>query len=240
MQINDFLIKTKDLSYKIDKKSILSNIEIEIKERDFITIIGPNGAGKTTLLKILLGIKKPTSGKVEKKHNLKIGYLPQRIHLDQLIPVSANYFLRLNHDFSQDKFDYVVQETGISKILNKQISQLSGGETQRLLLANALISDPEILILDEPDQNLDISGQLQFYELLNKIYNNRKIAILMVSHELHFVMSSTKQVICLFHHICCSGKPEVISKSPEFASIFGQDMSKLMSVYNHYHTHNHG
>ncbi len=234
------LIKTHNISYKIDKKEILQNISIEIKKEDFITIIGPNGAGKTTLLKILLGIIKPTSGTIEVKKNLKIGYVPQKIHLDHAIPISSDYFLKLNKDFSKDRLKEVIKETNIEAILDKQISKLSGGETQRLLLANALIRNPQILILDEPDQNLDISGQLQFYELLNKIYEEREIAILMVSHDLHLVMSSTKQVICLFHHICCSGKPSVISKTPEFANVFGKDMSKLVSVYNHFHSHNHG
>ena len=121
-----------------------------------------------------------------------------------------------------------------------KVKNLSGGELQRLLLANALIKNPDILILDEPDQNLDISGQLQFYELLNEVYKQRGVAILMVSHDLHLVLSSTKQVICLFHHICCSGQPNVISQTPEFSAIFGKDMSKMMAVYNHYHSHNHG
>lgn len=236
----NFLIKTDKISFKIAKKEILQDISLEIKEGDFITIIGPNGAGKTTLLKILLGIKKPTSGDLEVKKGLKIGYVPQKIHLKSSIPLSAKYFLKLNKHFDKKRFQEVIQETNITKIIDKQIHDLSGGEIQRLLLANALIKDPEILILDEPDQNLDISGQLQFFELLNKIYEKRKIAILMVSHDLHLVMSSTKQVICLFHHICCSGQPNVISKTPEFTSIFGKDMSKLMSVYNHYHSHDHG
>ena len=237
---DNILIKTNDISYKIGKKDILQNISIQINKADFTTIIGPNGAGKTTLLKILLGIIKPTSGNLELKNNLKIGYLPQKIYLDNSIPISCSYFLKLNKDFTKEKLEKVAQEANIEKIIDKQISQLSGGEIQRLLLANALIKNPDILILDEPDQNLDISGQLQFYELLNEIYKKREIAILMVSHDLHLVMSSTKQVICLFHHICCSGQPNIISKTPEFSAIFGKDMSKMMSVYNHYHSHNHG
>jgi zinc transport system ATP-binding protein len=240
MPDSNILISTNKISYKADKKAILSDVSIEIKKQDFITIIGPNGAGKTTLLKILLGIKKPTNGDITVKKNLAIGYLPQKVHLDLSIPICAKYFLKLNKNFNEEDLKEIVKDTNIEKILDKQIHQLSGGETQRLLLANALLGDPELLILDEPDQNLDISGQLQFYELLNNVYKKRKIAILMVSHDLHMVMSSTKKVICLFHHICCSGKPDVISKNPEFTKIFGKDMTKLMSIYNHYHTHNHG
>ncbi len=240
MPTSNILIKTNNISYKADKKTILHDISIEIKKQDFITIIGPNGAGKTTLLKILLGIKKPDIGTIKSKNNLEIGYLPQKIHLDRSIPICSDYFLKLNKEFNKNKLKEIILETKIDKILDKQISQLSGGETQKLLLANALMGDPDLLILDEPDQNLDISGQLQFYELLSKIYKKRKIAILLVSHDLHLVMSSTKKVICLFHHICCSGKPDVISKDPKFTEIFGQDMSELMSVYNHYHTHSHG
>jgi zinc transport system ATP-binding protein len=240
MKTKNTLLKAKDVSYKVDKQLILNNVSIEIKKQDFITIIGPNGAGKTSLLKILLGITKPTKGNVDKQKNLKIGYLPQKIHIDNSIPISVRYFLKLNKNIDENKLEEVIKETQINKIADKQIHQLSGGEKQRLLLANALINDPDLLILDEPDQNLDISGQLQFYDMLNGIYKKRKMAILLVSHDLHMVMSSTKQVICLFHHICCSGKPETISKNPEFTSIFGKDMSKLMSVYNHYHNHSHG
>ena len=240
MPSSEFLVKASNIFYQIENKTILKDVSIEIKKQDFITIIGPNGAGKTSLLKILLGIKKQNSGIIKIKKNLKIGYLPQKLHIDDSIPISAGYFLKLNKYFDKNKLDEIISQTNIADILDKQIYKLSGGETQRLLLANALICNPDLLILDEPDQNLDISGQLQFYELLNKIYNKRKIAILLVSHDLHLVMSTSKKVICLFHHICCSGKPEVISKTPEFAEIFGRDMSKLISVYNHYHTHNHG
>ena len=238
MAKNQSLIKVQNISYKRDKKIILDNVSLEIKTQDFITIVGPNGAGKTTLLKILLGIKKPNLGKIQNKQSLKIGYLPQKIHIDSSIPISVNYFLKLNKDYKKN-FDEVILETRIDKIMDKQINKLSGGELQRSLLANALLGNPDLLILDEPDQNLDINGQLKFYELLNKIYEKRKIAILLVSHDLHLVMKSSKKVICLFGHICCSGKPEVISKNPEFNKIFGEDMSKLMSSYNHYHTHNH-
>ncbi|MDA9231354.1 ATP-binding cassette domain-containing protein [Rickettsiales bacterium] len=155
-------------------------------------------------------------------------------------PISAFDFLKLNKNFSKNELDKVVSQVQIDGLIYRQLSSLSGGEVQKVLLANSLMGSPNLLILDEPDQNLDISGQLSFYKILNDVYLNQKISILMVSHDLHLVMSSTKKVICLFHHICCSGTPEDISKSTEFKAIFGQDMSRLVSVYNHYHSHEHG
>ncbi len=234
------LLQAKNISVSYNKKKILDNVSLDIKEQDFTTIVGPNGAGKTSLLKILLNIKKADHGIITGKKGLKIGYLPQKLYLDGSMPLSALDFLKLNKNFNQADLEDIARQTKIENILGKQLSQLSGGEMQKILLSNSLMGNPELLILDEPDQNLDISGQLAFYEMLNKIYNSKKLSILMVSHDLHLVMSSTKKVICLFHHICCSGTPDMVSKNPEFASIFGKDMSKLVSVYNHYHSHSHG
>jgi zinc transport system ATP-binding protein len=156
------------------------------------------------------------------------------------MPISVEYFLRLFQEIDDKYLQEIISKINISKLLSKKIDVLSGGEMQRVLLAKALLNQPDLLILDEPAQNLDITGQLKFYELLNEIYKSQEVAILMVSHDLHMVMSSTKQVICLFHHICCLGTPEDITKNPEFISIFGNDMSKLISIYNHYHNHKHG
>ncbi len=238
--MKNILLQAKNISLSYDGKKVLDNVSLDIKKQDFITIIGPNGAGKTSLLKILLGINKRYSGSLTQDKKLKIGYVPQKLYLDSSMPLSSIDFLKLNKDFSKIELDKIIIQTKIENILNKQLSSLSGGEIQKVLLANSLIGSPNLLILDEPDQNLDISGQLSFYKMLNNIYSKQKISILMVSHDLHLVMSSTKRVICLFHHICCSGTPEDISQSAEFKSIFGQDMSELVSVYNHYHSHSHG
>ena len=221
-------------------KAILDNISFEINDRDFITIVGPNGAGKTSLLKIILGLAKPSQGNVTKNQILNIGYLPQKLHIPQTIPVNVGYFLKLNQKFDHSLYEKVIEDLKIEKLLGNQLYSLSGGEMQRVVLAKALLNKPNLLVLDEPAQNLDISGQIEFYELINKIYQEKQIAILMVSHDLHMVMSSTKRVICLFNHICCQGEPQIVAEDPKFVSIFGDSMSKLMSIYNHYHNHKHG
>ena len=234
-----YLIQAKDLCVKRHNKNILENVFVNVKKNDFITIIGPNGAGKSVLLECLMGSFVPDSGEIIKKNNLSVGYIPQNFNPESSMPISVKRFLTLKKKFTPQELTNIASETNISEILEKNLSDLSGGELQKVLLARSLLDEPELLILDEPAQNLDIKNQLNFYNLLNSIYKNRELSILMVSHDLHMVMSSTKQVICLYHHICCSGEPQTVAKDPEFISLFGNDMAKMMSVYQHTHNHSH-
>ena len=233
------LIEAKNLCVNRNNKNILENVFVNIKKNDFITIIGPNGAGKSVLLECLMGSFLPDSGKIIKKNNLSIGYIPRNFTPDNSMPISVRRFLTLKKKFTSKELIDISRETNISEILGKHLSTLSGGELQKVLLARSLLNKPELLILDEPAQNLDIKNQLNFYNLLNKIYKDRDLSILMVSHDLHMVMSSTRQVICLYHHVCCSGEPQIVAKDPEFISLFGNDMAKMMSVYQHTHNHSH-
>ena len=235
----DSLIQAKNISVTRGNRTILNDVSLDIFKQDFVTIIGPNGAGKSMLLKCIMGFYQADSGVVDKHPDLKIGYLPQRLTANQTIPINVERFLRLRKKFSKEDFAAVINETQTENLLNKALYVLSGGELQRVLLARALLDNPSILILDEPAQNLDVSGQLAFYKLIEKIHLLRRISILMVSHDLHLVMSSTKKVVCLYHHICCSGEPQIVAKDPEFISLFGNDMAKLMSVYHHSHDHQH-
>ncbi len=234
------LISLKNLNFTADKKHILQNISFEIRKNDFITIVGPNGSGKSTLLKIILGILKQTNGTLKKQKNLTIGYVPQQISLSINMPINVLYFLKLQETIASNFLDNIVKKLKIESLLSKQITVLSQGEMQKVLLAKSLLKNPDLLILDEPAQNLDISAQLELYQLINDIYQKEKKTILMISHDLHMVMSSTKKVICLYHHICCQGKPKDVAKDPKFISIFGNNMDKLVSIYNHYHNHHHG
>ena len=239
MKITNALISAKNVSVLKHQKSILDNIDIQINKNDFITIIGPNGAGKTMLLKCLMGFYKPTSGRIERKEKLKIGYMPQSISIINTMPITVKDFITVRKEYDDISLNKVITEVSIGEIVNKQLSVLSGGEMQRVLLARSLLNNPDLLILDEPAQNLDISGQLNFYKLIQEIYSKRNISILMVSHDLHLVMVSTKKVLCLYKHICCSGAPQQIAKDPEFLSMFGKDMANMMSIYQHSHDHNH-
>lgn len=239
MKTFNALISANNISVIKNQKSILTDIDIEINKNDFITIIGPNGAGKSMLLKCLMGFYKPDKGDIRKKKNLKIGYMAQNINIKNNMPINVQRFVTVHKKFDEYSLKKVILETQIDKIINKQMSVLSGGEMQRVLLARSLLNNPDLLILDEPAQNLDISGQINFYKLLQFIYKKRNLSILMVSHDLHLVMVSTKKVLCLYNHICCSGEPHQIAKDPEFISMFGKDMANMMSVYQHSHNHDH-
>ena len=233
------LIQADKISVIRDDRRILNDVSLDIFEQDFITIVGPNGAGKSMLLKCLMEFYLPDSGQINRAKNLKIGYLPQRLTVDQTMPITVERFLNLRKKTTKNELERITIETEVINLLDQPLYVLSGGELQRVLLARALIDQPQLLILDEPAQNLDVSGQLAFYKLIEKIHHERSVTVLMVSHDLHLVMSSTKKVICLYHHVCCSGEPQVITKDPEFISLFGDDMAKLMSVYHHSHDHDH-
>ena len=235
----DILLKAENVTLKRANKVILDDISLEIKEKDFITIVGPNGAGKSMLLKTLIGIFKPTKGNISRKDKLKIGYVPQRLSVDMTIPMTVEYFLSLNKKIACCYYDILVSDLGLEKLFDTQLHVLSGGEMQRVLLARALLDEPDILILDEPAQNLDVMGQTFFYKYIEKFYALHDIAIIMVSHDLHLVMSCTKNVICLYGHICCTGSPEKVSQDPNFIKIFGSDLSKMISFYHHHHDHSH-
>lgn len=233
------LISVDNLSVTKGKHVILQDITLTIKSQDFITIIGPNGAGKSMLLKCLMGFYSPSSGKITKKPNLKIGYVPQKLHCDPTLPINVATFITLGQKIPKNHYEAIIEKTHLESLLLKQMHILSGGQMQRVLLARSLMHNPELLILDEPAQNLDIAGQIAFYKLLNKIYDMHKLAIIMVSHDLHMVMASSRQVICLYQHICCQGTPSLVSQDPEFIKLFGQDMAEMMAVYQHTHSHIH-
>ena len=233
------LITASNITVNRGETKILDNVSLTIGESEFITILGPNGGGKSMLLKCLMGFYIPDNGNIKRKRHLRIGYVPQQFTSEQTMPISVGQFLRLRKKVSAEELETITAETNIEALVNKPLNILSGGELQRILVARALIAAPDLLILDEPAQNLDISGQLAFYKLLSEIYQKRSFSILMVSHDLHMVMATTKKVICLFHHVCCSGEPQVVTKDPEFITLFGNDMAEMMAVYQHGHNHSH-
>ncbi len=233
------LIVAKKISFIRQNRAILHNVSLTVERGDFTTIVGPNGAGKSTLLKCLLGLEKVNKGSVSRQQDLKIGYVPQSLKLSNVMPMNVKRFLNLANKATDNDILEVSKETKICNILQKPLYVLSGGEFRRVLLARSLLVNPELLVLDEPAQNLDISGQLNFYKLLQDIYKKRQLTILMVSHDLHLVMANTKKVICLFGHICCSGEPNIVAKDPEFVTLFGDDMAKMIAIYNHQHHHHH-
>ena len=232
------LIKVQNISINFDDQPILKNINFEIYPKQIITIIGPNGAGKSTLIKTILGFVKPTSGKIIKNPNLKIGYMPQKISFPEQIPITVIKFLKLNNKICITEHAELNNELNIEHLLYKSIHKLSGGELQRVLLAKALFNNPNLLILDEPTKSIDINGQAEFYKLCSNLQEKFNCAILMASHDLHIVMSDVNSVICLNKHICCQGRPETVSQHKEFIQLFGNNLTKL-AFYSHNHDHHH-
>ncbi|MBY0354540.1 MAG: ATP-binding cassette domain-containing protein [Rickettsiales bacterium] len=220
--------------------AVLDRVSLQLMPAQHLTLIGPNGAGKTLLLKVLLGLVRPTSGKVVRQNNLRIGYMPQRLLLSALMPLTVDYFLRISHAQIDDSaLSEALRLTEATALRQRSMHHLSGGEIQRVLLARALLQKPDVLMLDEPGQNMDVSGQLAMYELVRTIQHERGCAVLMVSHDLHFVMRHTDMVYCLFHHVCCSGKPQQIIEDRAFNELFGPRITEVMGYYHHQHTHTH-
>ncbi len=237
--MSETLIQVDQVSLTHHGKSVLDKVSFALKAGEFITLIGPNGAGKSTLIKILLGLIKPDSGQVTKAANIRLGYTPQKFIPNEFIPISVVDFLKLNQTVSADFLHDTAQLTGIETLLNNELKNLSGGEMQRVLLARALLSKPNVLILDEPAQNLDVNGQMHLYKLIQDIHQTQGCSVLMVSHDLHRVMKESTQVLCLYHHICCMGQPESILKDSQFNDLFADQMDELMATYEHHHNHCH-
>jgi zinc transport system ATP-binding protein len=233
------LLNAQDISLAIDGKQILQNINLQIDENQIVTLIGPNGAGKTSLVKIVLSLTKPSAGSVSLRKKLRVGYMPQRLHVDNSMPISVQKFLQLAVRAKPELIEQALSEVKASQLLHSQIHSLSGGELQRVLLARALIQEPELLVLDEPVQGVDINGQAELYALISSIRDKHQCGILMVSHDLHLVMSATDEVICLNQHVCCHGHPEQVSNDPAYLELFGKQQAASLAVYAHHHNHSH-
>lgn len=212
---------------------------MEVYPAEIVTIIGPNGSGKTTLLKILLGLTEADSGEIFQSPALKIGYVPQQVKFDSIMPLTAYDLLKLM-ERDHERIMQVAAEVEITRYLRRQLYALSGGELQRVMLAQALLTGPQLLVLDEPVQGVDFNGQATLYKLIREVARARGCAVLMVSHDLHLVMADTDHVICLNRHICCSGTPHDVSKDAEFINLFGAETAKQIAYYVHHHDHQHG
>lgn len=226
------LICLNKIFVRIDEREILKNIDFELHNKEIVTLIGPNGAGKSTLIKVLLGILKPKSGKVIHRQHLKFSYVPQKFNPSHSLPLRVKDLLALEKCDAQTKSN-ILAETGINKLQNAKVQQLSGGERQRVLLARALLRKPDVLVLDEPMQGLDIQSEAELYEYVRSLPERYGCAILMVSHDLQWVMQGTHRVVCLNKHICCSGLPESVQQHPEYQAIFGTQRA----LYHHHHDH---
>ena len=235
---NNTLVILKDAGYRQNDKWLVKGVSLEVEKGKIVTLIGPNGSGKSTTAKIALGIFKKIEGEVEKYTN-KIGYVPQKISIDWTLPLRVYDFLTLTENISEVAIDEALSLTGVIHLKNKNLGNLSGGEFQRVLLARAISKKPELLVLDEPVQWVDFTGEIALYELIKKISDQLNCGILLISHDLHTVMSATDHVVCLNGHVCCSGSPIDVAKNNEYKALFGEQASQILTRYEHKHDHVH-
>ncbi len=218
---------------------VLDRVDCSVSAGEILTVIGPNGAGKSTLIKVVLGLIKPTQGVVRRRPGIRFGYLPQSMPIDPVLPLTVFRLMRLTARPSRAEACQALEETGVGRLIDAPIRTLSGGEYQRVLLARALVRDPDLLVLDEPVQGVDFAGEAALYELIGEIRRHRGCGVLMVSHDIHVVMAATDRVLCLNRHVCCAGEPEVVSRHPEYVRLFGPRVAQAFAVYTHHHDHAH-
>lgn len=236
--MSEVLIEAKNARLKLGTRQVLSAVDFKISAGEIAIFIGPNGGGKTSLVKMLLGLYAPTAGEVVRKAGLKISYVPQKFEISPFLPLSVKRLLNFTQKYSDEILLAALQTTNSDHLLNQQVKDLSGGELQRVLLARAMISKPDILVLDEALQGVDQAGEVQLNNLISEYSKQNGTAILMVSHDLHLVMKSTDKVYCINGHICCHGKPEQVQHMDEFKAIFGSLVDNY-AVYTHAHDHSH-
>ena len=222
------LVSLENVSVSFGQRRVLSDVSLNLKPGKILTLLGPNGAGKSTLVRVVLGLVAPDAGVIVREDKLRIGYVPQKLHLDATLPLTVSRFLRLRPGTRKADILPALKRVQAGHLVEAPLQKLSGGETQRVLLARALLSSPQLLVLDEPTQGVDVNGQVALYDLIDQLRRELNCAVLMVSHDL-----------CLNHHICCSGTPEVVSMHPEFISMFGHRGAEQLGIYRHNHNHRH-
>ncbi len=245
------LVTAEDLEVRFGATLALTQVDLFVNEGEVVTLIGPNGAGKSTLVRAVLGLIAPSAGRVWRRPDLRIGYLPQRMTIDAVLPLTVGRFLSLARPGSgarpssgarpgsSDEIGAALERVAAAALIGQSIHDLSGGEFQRVLLARALMRDPELLVLDEPVQGVDFAGQIALYDLIGQLRESLGLGVLMVSHDLHVVMAATDRVVCLNHHVCCSGAPEAVSRNPEYTALFGAAAARGLAIYSHHHDHEH-
>jgi len=233
------LISARGLWLRRGGRDIIAGVDLDVRPGEIVTLIGPNGAGKTTLVRLVLGIEKPDRGSILRPSSTRIGYVPQSFDVDAAIPMTVERFLALGGSTPAGAIANALDEVGARRTVHQQLSKLSGGETQRVLIARALLRQPNLLILDEPASGVDFAGEAELYELVGKLRDERRLGVLLISHDLHVVMAKSDRVICLNGHVCCSGEPEHVTQHTEYARIFGPKGATELSVYRHHHDHAH-
>ncbi len=235
----EILVDANNVSLKRSGKFILQNVNLKIHRNEIVTLIGPNGAGKSTLVEIAIGLQKPDTGSVDKPTGLTVAYVPQKIAVDPILPLSVQRLMQLTKKITTIEMNEALEQTKAIHLKEKMVSDLSGGELQRVLIARAIAQKADLLVLDEPAQGVDYAGQAELYVLIEKLRDHGNCGILLISHDIHIVMAATDRVICLNGHICCAGQPETVSNDPAYKALFGNNAPESIAVYNHHHDHEH-
>lgn len=220
-------------------RSLVRGVDLTLRRGEIVTLIGPNGSGKSTTAKMVTGVYRPTEGSVTRRAGIRIGYVPQKLAIDWTMPLTVERLMTLTGRHSAAEIDAALEAVGATRLLKAAVQELSGGEFQRVLFARAMIRKPDLLVLDEPVQGVDFSGEVALYELVRSIRDSTQSGILMISHDLHVVMAETDIVICLNGHMCCTGTPSAVKRSPEYLKLFGERAAQTLAIYEHHHDHEH-
>lgn len=233
------LVKAQDIGVRGSGRWLVRHIDLSVRAGEIVTVIGPNGSGKSTLVKSVLGVIRPQEGKVARKPGLRVGYVPQRLSVDWTLPLTVDRLIRLTGPVPEAERRAALDAVGISHLARSEVRTLSGGEFQRALLARAIARKPDLLVLDEPVQGVDVAGEVALYSLIDEIRHKTGCGILMISHDLHVVMAATDTVLCLNGHVCCSGTPQSVAEDPAYRALFGARAAASIAVYAHHHDHTH-
>lgn len=233
------LVELVDAGIKHEDRWLVRGVSLTVDQGEIVTLIGPNGSGKSTTAKIALGVLKPSEGSVNSRDNLVVSYVPQKIAIDWTLPLRVEHFMRLTNNISDDALHAALAATGVEHLRKQDMRVLSGGEFQRVLIARAIARKPDLIVLDEPVQGVDFTGETQLYELIGKLRDDLGCGIILISHDLHVVMAATDKVLCLNGHVCCSGSPKLVVETDEYKSLFGHHLAPGLALYEHQHDHTH-
>lgn len=233
------LINLSGVKVMAEGEVLIHDVSLRVQRGEVVTLIGPNGAGKSTIVRVILGLVRPVAGQVTRASGLKVGYAPQAMALDTVMPLTVERFLSLSRRAKKGDAEQALEKVNALNLLKKSMHALSGGERQRVLLARALIGQPDLLVLDEPAQGVDAQGQLDMYELITKVADETGAGVLVVSHDLHLVMARTDKVVCVNGHVCCEGTAVEVANDPHYVALFGPRGAQDLAVYRHDHDHHH-
>ena len=233
------LLRLEAATVRVGAATLIDRVDLAVHRREIVTVVGPNGGGKTTLIKAALGLAPLAAGRVVARPRLRIGYVPQRFAPDPVLPLTVDRFLTLSAPAATAARQAALVRVGAAGLASDQIATLSGGELRRVLLARALLREPELLVLDEPVAGVDVAGQPELYDVIAALAQERDLGVLMVSHDMHLVMAASTRVLCLNRHVCCAGQPDAVTRHPEYIALFGSAWVEGLAVYSHHHDHRH-